>query len=89
MVQNNSRGVGGGGGRPAILYRVAFCLAACEKTFFFSRNGLDSCLLYATFETMLDELRCRREINVSNYSRHLATTHDLALSSVDQVIKFI
>jgi hypothetical protein len=49
------------------------------------RNGLDSCLLYATFETMLEQIRCRREVNVSGFSRHLASTHDLALSSVDQV----
>lgn len=58
---------------------------ALKLIMYFFRNGLDSCLLFATFETMLEQLACRKEVNVSNYSKHVAKTHDLALNSVEQV----
>ena len=48
--------------------------------------GLDPCLLFATFETMLSQLRSTGEINISSFSKHLSSRHDLALSSVDQYV---
>jgi len=51
-----------------------------------SRIGLDPCLLFATFETMLSQLRSTGEINISSFSKHLSSRHDLALSSVDQYV---
>ena len=51
-----------------------------------SRSGLDPCLLFATFETMLSQLRSTGEINISSFAKHLSSKHDLALSSVDQYI---
>lgn len=50
------------------------------------RSGLDACLLFATFETMLSQLRCSGEINISSYAKHLSSKNDLALSSVDQFV---
>jgi hypothetical protein len=34
---------------------------------------------------MLEQLRCRREVNVSGYCTHVSANNDIALSSVDQV----
>ena len=59
-----------------------------HQTYFISnfRIGLDPCLLFATFETMLSQLRSTGEINISSFSKHLSSRHDLALSSVDQYV---
>ena len=35
---------------------------------------------------MLSQLRSTGEINISSFSKHLSSRHDLALSSVDQYI---
>ncbi|TRY71536.1 hypothetical protein TCAL_12498, partial [Tigriopus californicus] len=51
-----------------------------------SRNGLDSCLVYAKLHTMLDQIQARGEVNIPCYSRHLSSVNDVALSSVDQFI---
>jgi len=59
---------------------------AAGKLLLHSRSGVDPCLLFATFETMLSQLRASGEINISSYSKHLSSRHDLALSSVDQYI---
>ena len=43
-------------------------------------------MLFATFETMLSQLRSTGEINISSYAKHLSSRHDLALSSVEQYV---
>jgi 7-keto-8-aminopelargonate synthetase-like enzyme len=49
----------------------------------FFRVGLDSCLLYATLESMLAQICFRGDVNIASYSRHLSTVHGLTLTSAD------
>merc|ERR1711860_447971 len=51
-----------------------------------SRSGMDPCLLFSTFESMLSQLRYSGEINISSYAKHLSATRDAALTSVDAYI---
>lgn len=71
--------------KAAFACRQSSCLPT-GKLLIHSRSGLDPCILYATLETMLSELRCRGELNVSHYSKHLSAESDLALSSADQYV---
>ena len=54
--------------------------------FFLFRSGMDPCLLFSTFESMLSQLRYSGEINISSYAKHLSATRDSALTSVDAYI---
>ena len=54
-----------------MYYLILICFFHCF------RSGVDPCLLFATFETMLSQLRSSGEINISSYSKHLSSRHDL------------
>lgn len=61
-------------------------LKEVQHTLYLLRMGIDPCLVFATFETMLAQLRSSGEINISSYAKHLSAVQDLALTSVDQFI---
>ena len=50
------------------------------------RCNLDSCLVYASLETVLAQLCATGDVNIPSYSRHCAAKHGLALSGVDPYV---
>ena len=49
--------------------------------------GLDPCVFWVCLDTMVRQLRATGDTNLASYSRHLATHHQLQLSSCQLYIQ--
>ena len=49
--------------------------------------GLDPCVFWLCLDTMVRQLRATGDTNLASYSRHLATHHQLQLSSCQLYIQ--